>query len=128
MHTRFEQSLSQKMEGKGTGLALDAGLQMNIKLIKRIHLLLEGGYAFQYAGNLSGPGSSVSGYDDSNSNGFTESTVWEGPWAMAEGFLDQEWGNVNFSYPTNQYGTEGLSDFRLDLSGFQIRLGISFRI
>jgi hypothetical protein len=124
----IEQSLSQAMEGKGTGLALDVGLQMNIQMIENIHLLLEGGYAVQFAGNLSGPGNSESGYDDSNSIGFTENAAWEGPWAVVEGSLDREWGNLPYSYPTNRYGTEGLSDFRLDLSGFQIRMGISFRL
>jgi len=124
----IEQSLSYKMEGKGTGLALDAGVQMNIRMFNRFHLLLEGGYALQYAWNLSGPGSAENGYHDSNSIGFTENSAWEGPWAMAQGSLNQEWGDFAYSYPTNQYGTEGLSDFRLDLSGFQIRVGISFRL
>ncbi len=123
-----EQSLSHEMEGKGMGLALDAGLQMNIRMFDRFHLLLEGGYALQNVWNISGPGSAETGYQDSNSIGFTESSAWEGPWAMVQGSLNREWGDFAYSYPTNQYGTEGLSDFRLDLSGFQIRMGISFRL
>ncbi len=124
----IEQSFSHEMEGKGTGLALDAGVQMNIKMFNRLYLLLEGGYALQFAGNISGPGSAETGYRDSNSTGFTESSAWEGPWAMVQGTLNQEWGDFAYSYPSNRYRNEDLPDFRLDLSGFQIRMGISFRL
>jgi hypothetical protein len=123
-----EQESSLEMKGKGTGLAIEAGLQVNVKLIKHVYLLVEGGYAYQMAWSIDGPGSAQTTSRDSNSTGYTESDAWDGQWAMAEGYLQNEWGRYPFSYPTSQPGASSARDFKLDLSGFQIRLGLSFRI
>ena len=117
-----------EIEGKGMGLALDAGLQAGIKMAKGVYFLVEGGYSFQSAGKISGPGSTETTYRDSNSSGYTESGAWEGTWAVVGSSFNSEWGNVPYSYPTNQYGARGLADFKLDLSGFQLRVGFSFRL
>jgi hypothetical protein len=123
-----EQDSSLEMKGKGTGLALEAGLQINVRMLKNIYLLMEGGYAYQLAWRVSGPGSAEITARDSNMAGYTDSAAWDGPWTMVEGNLENEWGRFPYSYPTNQPRGANTPDFRLDLSGAQIRLGLSFRL
>jgi hypothetical protein len=123
-----EQDSSLEMKGKGTGLALDAGLQINMRVAGPVYLMMEGGYAYQSAWKVTGPGSAETTTWDSNSAGYTDSTAWDGRWTMVEGTLENEWGRFPFSYPTSQYEAAGTRDFKLDLSGFQIRLGLSFRL
>jgi hypothetical protein len=123
-----EQDSSLEMKGSGTGLILEAGLQVNLKLVKNIYLLVEGGYAYQMAWNIEGPGSAETTTRDSNMDGYTDSAAWDGRWTMVEGYLENEWGRFPYSYPTGQPGTGNAPDFRLDLSGAQVRLGLSFRL
>jgi hypothetical protein len=124
----YEQSLTYEIEGKGTGIVLDAGVRVNIEVIKNIDLFIEGGYSYQRAGSISGPGRSETGYIDVNSSGYTESGSWEGTWAIISGSLDREWGVQPYRFPGSEYGTRGLSDFSLNLSGFQLRAGVSFKL
>jgi hypothetical protein len=119
---------SLEMTGKGTGLALEAGLQVNVKLVKNVYLLVEGGYAYQMAWSITGPGSSETTTRDSNMAGYTDSASWDGPWTMVEGSLANEWGQYPYAYPTSQPRTGDAQEFRLDLSGAQVRLGLSFRL
>jgi hypothetical protein len=119
---------SMEMIGKGTGLAVEAGLQLNLRLVKHVYLLIEGGYAYQLAWNIKGPGSAETTTRDSNMTGYTDSTAWDGQWTMDEGCLENEWGRFPYSYPTGQPGTGYRSDFNLNLSGAQVRLGLSFRL
>jgi hypothetical protein len=124
----YEQNLFYEIEGKGTGIALDAGVRVNIEVIKNIDLFIEGGYSYQRAGNISGPGSSENEYSDLNSSGYTESVSWEGTWAIISSSFTYEWGVLPYLFPSNEYGTQGLSDFCLNLSGFQLRVGVSFKL
>jgi hypothetical protein len=124
--TELDSSL--EMKGGGTGLALEAGLQINVKVFKHIYLLMEGGYAYQMAWSITGPGSSETTTWDSNSAGYTEYGAWDGQWTMVEGYLENEWGRFPYSYPTGQPGSGNAPGFKLDLSGAQVRLGLSFRL
>jgi hypothetical protein len=125
----YERTLTNEFEGKGTGIALDAGLRMNIGVLKNIDLFIEGGYSYQRAGNIIGPGSSEAGYTDLNSSGYTQSYTWEGQWAVISGYIDREWGELLYQCPANEYdGTEGFSDFSINLSGFQLRMGVSLKL
>lgn len=124
----YERNLTYEIEGKGTGIALDAGLRMNIEVLKNIDLFIEGGYSYQRAGNVIGPGSSETVFTDLNSSGYTESYTWEGKWAVISGSFDSGWGELPYQFPSNEYGTEGFSGFSIDLSGFQLRIGISLKL
>ncbi len=124
----YEQTLSYEIQGKGTGIALETGLHANINIVKTINLFIEGGYSYQRVGEISGPGSSETEFRDLNSIGYSESSSWQGPWAMVQGSYNRNWGNMPYRFPSNEYGTDGFSDFKVDLSGFQIRIGVSFRL
>ena len=108
--------------GKGIGYAIDGGIRLNIEIGKNIALFVEGGYAYQVVNRLSGPG-----YE--NRNGVVNE--WEGDWGMKEYYFDRYWGTIDLSVASN-YWEDGddylwVKGFSLDLSGFQARVGISYR-
>jgi hypothetical protein len=111
-------------KGRGTGFGLNGGVRMNIDIGKNFGLFLEGAYAFQVVNKLSGPGSHQYNYSR---------RTWEGDWGIKELFVEREWGNVYFQLPSNSWEAVSNSeyykirDFKLDLSGFRVRIGISYR-
>jgi hypothetical protein len=106
--------------GEGTGLALEAGLKISISMGK-FAPFLEGSYAYQKIENLSGLGT--------ERTAFLEET-WEGEWGIKRNTISRDWGELTYEYPSNYWGPTALNkhrDFKLDLSGFQFRLGIAYR-
>jgi hypothetical protein len=109
-------------KGKGTGVALNGGIRINLDIGRNFGLFLEGGYAFQVVYKLSGPGSHVYNYD---------ARGWEGEWGIKELLAERDWGNTYYQWPSNSWEGEEknykIRDFKLDLSGFRIKIGISYR-
>jgi hypothetical protein len=108
-------------KGTGTGFALEGGVRINKQMWKNIHLFIEGGYAYQVVNKLSGPGNETYGRDISS---------WEGDWDIKEFSITRDWGNLYYPFPSNYWEAAGqvkLRDFKLDLSGFQLRMGFSYR-
>jgi hypothetical protein len=111
-------------KGKGTGVALNGGIRINVDLGRNFGVFLEGGYAFQVVNKLSGPGNHVYNY---------VTREWEGVWEIKEIFVERAWGNIYYQLPSNYWEKESedkyykIRDFKLDLSGFQIKIGISYR-
>ncbi|MGD8539973.1 MAG: hypothetical protein PVI66_14760 [Candidatus Aminicenantes bacterium] len=106
--------------GEGNGYSLEAGLRISIAVGKFIPFF-EGSYAFQKIKDLSGPGT--------ERIAFLEET-WEGEWGIKQYTLSREWGELTYEYPSNYWEEGALTkhrDFSLDLSGFQLRLGIAYR-
>jgi hypothetical protein len=109
--------------GQGTGLALQAGARLDFDFAKHYGLFVEGGYAYQTVPDVSGPGTrSMTSHRE----------TWEGDWGMKQDIRISPWGTASFLWPSNGWdlsqGTWWRSrDFELDLSGFQIKLGIYFR-
>ena len=83
---------------------------------------MEGAYAYQKVGTLSGSGSETR-------DGVTES--WEGDWRIQQVEMVTQWGSRSLEYPTSFSGdlpdSDAARDFDLDLSGFQLRLGMLIR-
>jgi hypothetical protein len=109
-------------KGKGTGYSFDGGIRMNVALGNRLGLFVEGGYAFRWMSKPEGPGQTVD-------NGETDS--WRGEWGMKEYYAAEYWGVHELEYPSNHWDPEEftyrLRNFKLDLSGFQVRIGLSYR-
>lgn len=109
--------------GSGTGLALQTGLRLDFNFFRPMGVFVEAGYAYQEVNNLSGPGKrSIS----------SERKSWDGDWAIKQNLKLYPWGTINFTWPSNAWeGFDGdwwrAGDFKLDLSGFQARIGISYR-
>lgn len=123
----YEQNVSYEIKGKGLGVAVDTGIRMILDFVKNINLFIECGYIFQKANNISGPGSKETVYNEVNSSGHTESSNWEGTWVVTGREFIRPWGGLYYTFPTNEYGTADDKAFALDLSGFQVRIGISFK-
>ncbi|MDH5385349.1 MAG: hypothetical protein OEY18_11630 [Candidatus Aminicenantes bacterium] len=118
----FQSSGILEKKGSGTGIALDVGGRLAYPLFESLRIFLEGGYAYQVTKNISGDGREIK--DDS-------SETWDGRWSIKREEIRTPWGELVLDIPTNYWPTnsdsEKLRDFELDLSGFQLRLGLSFR-
>jgi hypothetical protein len=110
-------------KGRGAGPAFSVGAGLSYQLTRRYGLFLESGYAFQKISHLSGPGTrSITGYRDS----------WEGDWGMKQMVANEPWGTGRFLWPSNGWelfngNWSRARDFKLDLSGFQAKVGVFFR-
>ncbi len=110
-------------KGSGTGIALQAGAKKDFDFAKHYGLFVEGGYAYQTASDFSGPGTrSMTSHRE----------TWEGDWGIKQDIRVRPWGTAHFLWPSNGWGVSRgtwwqARDFELDLSGFQIRLGVYFR-
>jgi hypothetical protein len=118
----FQSSGTLEEKGSGTGIALDVGGQLSYPVFKSLGVFLEAGYAYQAAKNISGGGREVK--DES-----TE--TWDGRWGIKREAISAPWGDFVLDLPTSYWPNDinggKLRDFELDLSGFQLRLGLSFR-
>jgi Caspase domain len=110
-------------KGKGTAAAFHLGLKADYLLTHRSGVFIEGGYAFQPVRGVYGQGTrSDTGQRD----------TWEGEWAMKQMVKVEPWGTGRFLWPSNGWELFGgdwwrARDFKLDLSGFQARVGVFFR-
>jgi hypothetical protein len=111
-----------KEEGEGTGVAFEIGLRLDFKKGKHLGVFLETGYAYQKVNRLSGIG-----MEDLNG----EIREWQGTWGLKHNYRERYWGILNTSVASNYWLDEDanlwLKRFKLDLSGFQLRIGVSYR-
>jgi hypothetical protein len=111
-----------EQDGSGTGIAIDFGGRLSIAVIESLAFFLEGGYAYQVAKNISGSGLETRG---------SSNVTWNGKWSIKQETMTAAWGEIDLELPTNYWppnsDEERARDFELDLSGFQLRLGLSLR-
>jgi len=110
-------------EGVGAGLALEASLRAEYQVWDRFGIFIEGGYARRTASSFEGPGTRIEGAEREN---------WEGEWGIKESVDTQPWGAFHSVWPSNGWLGFGdyfwrTRDFKLDLSGAQLRMGVSYR-
>jgi hypothetical protein len=119
-----EASYETKMRGKGIGIAAEAGIQIRRALRKNWEIGMDIGYAYQFTSKLSGI------TERAYSDGQTGS--WKGVWGMKSYKYDLPWANLDTEYISNNWeGEQSLKWLRgvsLDLSGFQIRIGMVYNI
>lgn len=108
--------------GSGTGISLDLGGQLNYPLFSSFEIFLEASYAYQVVKSISGPGRE-------DTDGRTAS--WDARWGVKRETVSAPWGELDTEFPTgywpNNSEEDRIRDFELDLSGFQLRIGLSFR-
>jgi hypothetical protein len=114
----FDSTGSLEMKGSGRGFFWETGARLDIPVKGRLKAFLEGGYAYQVVNSVSGSGHEIQGQ-------YSES--WEGEWQIQKETVNAPWGTLDLSTPSNRQ-REGVETekFRLDLSGFRLRLGLSF--
>jgi hypothetical protein len=109
-------------EGSGTGIAIDLGGRLSYPIISSFEIFLEASYAYQVVKSISG-----SGREERNGR----SATWDGQWGIKRETVAAAWGELETEFPTSYWPDnseeDSLRDFELDLSGFQLRLGLSFR-
>ena len=122
-YTAFTYDNLLEEKGSGTGLAVEAGVRLDWRIRGRWGVFAEAGYAYQKVKNLSGPGRELQG---------GESSAWDGRWAIQSEDISTYWGAARLEFPTNYWPQGGeerrAGDFRLDLSGVQVKFGVTFRL
>ncbi|MGB9006065.1 MAG: hypothetical protein WCB96_10110, partial [Candidatus Aminicenantales bacterium] len=115
--TPYESSGSLEMDGSGKGFFWETGARLDIPVGGGFRASLEGGYARQAVNSISGSGGELLGQS---------SESWEGQWRIQKETVVAPWGTLALRTPSNRQ-REGVEteDFRLDLSGFRLRLGLS---
>ncbi|HEX9902939.1 MAG TPA: hypothetical protein VGB72_08760, partial [Acidobacteriota bacterium] len=115
--TPFDSTGLLEMDGSGRGFFWETGARLDIPVKGRLRAFLEGGYARQAINSISGNGRETQGQS---------SESWEGEWQIQKETVTAPWGTLDLRTPSNRQ-REGVEaeDFRLDLSGFRLRLGLS---
>ena len=120
----IEASYDTEMRGKGIGIAAEAGVQIRRVLKKNWEIGMDIGYAYQFTSKLSGI------TERAYSDGQTGS--WKGVWGMKSYKYTLPWANLDTEYISNNWEGEQslkwLRGFSLNLSGFQIRMGMVYNI
>jgi len=110
-------------KGSGTGVALDGGFRVNYSMGKHLGLFVEAGYAYQVVNSLQGPGHDIRDGEIIDQ--------WEGEWGMKEYYNADYWGLFDTMLASNHWEFDDsnlrIRKFKLDLSGFQARIGITYR-
>jgi hypothetical protein len=122
----FDQQGSFEEQGLGSGVAAEAGLRIGWRFLPRWTAFCEAGFAYRRSGEVSGSGKEVIGAEEES---------WNGPWKIVKETMYLWWvtgQKADIEYPSNRPETsfyyDSTRDFRLDLSGFEVRLGISFSL
>lgn len=113
---------SQFLEGQGSGMSWEGGIQVHLKLGRRINLFAQGSYTQQAVTNLSGPGGQTMYGNVEN---------WEGKIGLKGETRWEPWGTREFKVLNNNWrDQEELKErnMKLNLSGYSLSFGISFRI
>lgn len=122
----FAHSYYLKEEGSGIGIAAELGLRLSTSVGKSFGLFIEGAYAYQQVTAPSGPGIL------SNRTPLQYDQTWSGDWGIREYHNIEYWGENFHQLPSNAFSTgeagRRVRDFKLDLSGFQVRIGFFLKI
>jgi hypothetical protein len=109
-------------KGRGTGFSFNIGARVYLDITRNLGFFMEGGYAYRLVKKLTGSGRFT---DESGTE------TWKGDWEIKKRFKEMYWGYIHYQYPSNYWegADESLEtrDFKLDLSGFQVKVGIYFR-
>jgi hypothetical protein len=116
----FRDAGERKEKGAGTGAGLEGGGRLAWALGPRLSLFLAGGYSRQRVDALSGSGRETrAGSEES----------WSGTWVLRGETVATPWETMAVRYPTcrPQAGADD-DPFRLDLSGWRLSAGLSWRL
>jgi len=126
-----ERETRYTMDGEGERAFGDFGVKLNIEVLKNMGVFLEGGYTLLSIKEPYGAGQVEYIYRDQNSEETYElQHSWNGYWGMEEITAERDWGSYHQLYPTNYWSESDLElkQFKLDLSGFQLRIGLFIRL
>jgi hypothetical protein len=116
----FRDAGERSEKGTGTGFGLELGARLERALGNRLAVFLQGGYIWQEVNAISGSGRETRA---------EETETWSGKWVSRGETIIAPWETLAISFPTCRPRV-GADDrpFRLDLSGWQLRAGFSWRL
>ena len=116
--TPYDSAGLLEMDGSGSNFFWETGVRIDIPVGGAFRAFLEGGYAHQAIDSISGGGRELQGQS---------SESWEGEWQVQKETVTTPWGTLDLRTPSNRQREDvETENFRLDLSGFRLRLGLSF--
>jgi hypothetical protein len=116
-----------EMKGSGIGLAADAQAEIRRRINRRLSSFLACGFAWRRATDISGPGRSQSLFRDKNAAQDLVENNWDGRWQKKEFVYFRNWGEFRrFNYANYFAPGDDSEDFVLNLSGFQVKAGLSW--
>jgi hypothetical protein len=128
----WEESIEEyDYKGSGIGYSLGTGVRAEWRALRNMGLFIEGGYTLQKAGRIYGPGTYDYCYTNSNAPQICEPTSsWEAYWGLSFVSASREWGEFSGGRldAFRDKSDSSVNNFHLDLSGFQLRIGLSIRI
>ena len=118
------------MKGKGIGVAVDAMARLALPLSSRLSLDLAAGYALRVGSRFSGPGSYAYQYRDANAARDAVGYLWaDGEWRTRQLEIQRLWGKLAYTLSGNDLaGYADSESFRLDLSGWQLAVGVALAL
>jgi hypothetical protein len=116
----FRDAGERAEKGSGTGAGLECGARALWELSPRLSAFLTAGHGWQRVNSLSGSGR------ETRAGRVAE---WSGDWVVRSETIAMPWETLAVSYPTCR-PQEGAADapFRLDLSGWRLSAGFSWRL
>lgn len=116
----FRDAGERHEKGSGSGFGLELAGRLERALGSRLAVFLEGGYAWMKVNAISGSGQETRAE-------LVE--TWSGKWVIRGETIVTPWETLAIKFPTSRPQT-GADDgpFRLDLSGWQLRAGVSWRL
>ncbi len=117
------------MRGKATGFSGELGGRIYARTGGFLDFFAELSYCFREGAELSGPSSSQSISTDANGSQTTVTSSWSGGWNSLRTDVTSAWGTSSVTAPQNRYSTgNGFQKFALDLSGFQLKAGLTIHL
>lgn len=127
----WESTSKIEMNGTATALCGELGTTLMVRLAGFLQLCVEGSYSFREPGQMEGPGSSTTTYSDSLGGQSSNSESWTGMWTYIVSNIQRNWGRFTQFNLQNRVAFDIFTNsqrFALDLSGFQIKVGLKFNL
>jgi hypothetical protein len=118
------------VSGGGSALTAEAGLAFKASLSDRWAMFIEGTYAYRRTSRVDGDYSFQADRDDANSDPYsTAAYEMSGFFRVRGSGVSTSWGDWSYDYPMLVDSESGLGGymFRIDMSGFELRAGLSWR-
>jgi len=117
------------MSCKATGFSGELGGRIYAKTGGFLDFFAELSYSFREGAELSGPTSSQSIASDATGSTTSVTSSWAGTWNSLRTDVTSAWGKYSVIVPQNLYKTgTGFQKFILDLSGFQLKAGLTIHL
>ena len=129
---RSETVYAVEMKGEAKGLSGELGGRAGLRLTSFLSFFVEGVFAFRAADGVQGAGWSRTVISDSNGSQESVTASWNGRWTFIRQNVTADWGRFQENLLQNQIEISGFGSnfqkFSIDLSGFQLKAGLAFRL